>query len=323
MSNSSQLLQLELPIELNKQNINSIRNSSNSNNLKPFIKWVGGKTQLLQNLKERLPSNFAFTVKSYYEPFIGGGAFLFWLLKHFPHIKKIVINDANSALINTYRVIRDSPDKLLDLLSKMQNKYRSLSSEEERKSYFYRIRTLFNENATDNIERAALLIFLNRTCFNGLYRVNSRGHFNVPHGRYKNPQICDYDTIYADSNALNNVEILNVDFETAVQETDEHSFVYFDPPYRPLSITSSFCSYCEGGFDDSQQKRLADCCRSLHNKGVRWLLSNSDPKSLCPQDTFFDELYKGFNIQSVQASRMLNCDADKRGKLSELLISNY
>lgn len=290
---------------------------------KPFVKWVGGKGQLIPNLISRLPSNFDPSITTYIEPFIGGGAFLFWLLSHHMNFRRIIINDANTALINTYKVIRDMPEALINILSRMGTEYRSLNDENERKQYYYDRRQQFNSGKNTNLEQAACLIFLNKTCFNGLYRVNAHGEFNVPHGRYTNPLICDPDVIRADSGVLQNIEILNGDFANVLCKVDEHSFVYFDPPYRPLSETSSFCSYCEGGFDDNEQKRLADYCKTLDKKGVRWLLSNSDPKGLCPDDCFFDNLYSGFNIQSVQANRMLNANPKKRGKLSELLISNY
>lgn len=290
---------------------------------KPFVKWVGGKTQILQELISRLPRDFNDSVTTYIEPFIGGGAFLFWLLSHNKKFKHIIINDANKDLINTYKVVRDTPEELITILMDIKNEYISLSDEDSRKSYYYTRRELFNSRKTSNIEQAANLIFLNRTCFNGLYRVNAKGEFNVPHGRYSNPLICDTETIRADSMVLTKVEICNCDFAEMLNKADENSFIYFDPPYRPLSETSSFCSYCEGGFDDNEQRRLAECCRELNNRGIRWLLSNSDPKGLCPDDDFFVDLYKGFNIQSIQASRMLNANPNKRGKLSELLISNY
>ena len=301
----------------------SLLNSINDFRAKPFVKWVGGKTQILQELISRLPENFDNSNLTYIEPFVGGGAFLFWLLSHHKNFNRIIINDANTDLINTYKVIRDNPNELIQILSTIKNEYMNLNSEDSRKNYYYVKRELFNSGKTSYQEQAALLIFLNRTCFNGLYRVNAKGKFNVPHGRYTNPLICDIDTIQTDSIALTNVEIRNSDFADVLKEADKNSFIYFDPPYRPLSETSSFCSYCEGGFDDNEQRRLAECCRELDKKGIRWLLSNSDPKGLCPDDNFFEELYNGFNIQSIQASRMLNANPNKRGKLSELLISNY
>ena len=292
-------------------------------NAKPFIKWVGGKSQLIPALISRLPHDLDYGSTTYVEPFVGGGAFFFWLSSHGLKFKKVILNDANTALVNTYRTIRDMPEMLIQALMEIKDEYMSIKSEDDRKAYYYTKRNEFNSGKNTPLEHSARLIFLNRTCFNGLYRVNSKGCFNVPHGRYANPLICDPDTIRADSHALADVEIYNGDFAAALEALDEHSFIYFDPPYRPLSETSSFCSYCEGGFDDDEQRRLAECCRTLDAKGARWLLSNSNPKGICPGDDFFERLYQGFHIHSVQASRMLNSNPDKRGKLSELLISNF
>ena len=292
-------------------------------NAKPFVKWVGGKSQLIPALVSRLPRCLDHSTTTYIEPFVGGGAFFFWLVSHGQKFKKAILNDANPALIDAYRVIRDTPEKLIDVLKSFKDEYMSLKNEDERKVYYYAKRAAFNSGTISQIEQTAHLIFLNRTCFNGLYRVNSKGFFNVPHGRYANPLICDPDTIHADSKALADVEIRCGDFSAVLEASDENSFIYFDPPYRPLSETSSFCSYCEGGFDDNEQYRLAECCRKLDAKGARWFLSNSDPKGVCPEDDFFEKLYRGFHIQSVQASRMLNSNPARRGKLSELLISNF
>lgn len=292
-------------------------------NAKPFIKWVGGKSQLVSSLISRIPRDLNNKVTTYIEPFIGGGAFFFWLIAHGYIFQRVIINDANPALVNSYQVIRDMPEELIEALLKLKKEYMSLEHEDDRKTYYYSKRNDFNSGKGTPLEHAANLIFLNKTCFNGLYRVNSKGMFNVPHGRYLNPLICDPDTIRADSLALADVEICCGDFAEVLKTADKHCFIYFDPPYRPLSKTSSFCSYCEGGFDDNEQRRLADCCRTLDIKGARWLLSNSDPKGVCSDDDFFERLYQGFCIQSVQASRMLNSNPDKRGKLSELLISNY
>lgn len=292
-------------------------------NAKPFIKWVGGKSQLIPVLISRIPRDLNSKETTYIEPFIGGGAFFFWLIAHGYIFQRVIINDANPALVNSYQVIRDMPEELIKALLKLKKEYMSLENEDARKTYYYSKRSDYNSGKDTPLEHAAHLIFLNKTCFNGLYRVNSKGMFNVPHGRYSNPLICDPDTIRADSQALANVEIRCGDFAETLKAADKHCFVYFDPPYRPLSITSNFCSYCEGGFDDNEQRRLADCCRTLDVKSARWLLSNSDPKGVCPEDVFFERLYQGFHIQSVQANRMLNSNPDKRGKLSELLISNY
>lgn len=292
-------------------------------NAKPFIKWVGGKSQLIPSLISRLPNDLNYGSTTYIEPFVGGGAFFFWLSSHGLKFKKVILNDANPALVNAYRTIRDMPEKLIQSLMEIKDEYLSIKNEDGRKAYYYTKRNEFNSGNATPLEYSAHLIFLNRTCFNGLYRVNSKGFFNVPHGRYANPLICDPDTIRADSQALADVEIQCGDFADVIDAADERCFIYFDPPYRPLSETSSFCSYCEGGFDDDEQCRLAECCRALDARGGRWLLSNSDPKGICPDDDFFERLYQGFHIRSVQANRMLNVKPDKRGKLSELLISNF
>lgn len=304
--------------------MSSVRLNSDSSSAKPFVKWVGGKTQLLETLMQRLPADFTSTIATYIEPFVGGGAFLFCLLRSFQRsFKRVIINDANHSLITTYTIIRDNPSELIDALETIENGYYDCKNEDEKKAFYYQQRDNFNSEKQNSIEMASNFIFLNRTCFNGLYRVNSKGSFNVPHGRYARPLICDRKTIKADSMALENVDIINVDFTEAVSLADAQTFVYFDPPYRPLSVTSSFCSYSEDGFDDNDQRRLANCCRELDDKGTKWLLSNSDPKGMCPDDNFFDELYAGFNIQRVLASRMVNSNATKRGKIGELLISNY
>lgn len=294
---------------------------------KPFLKWVGGKTQLLQDLVDRLPSDFDLSVNTYIEPFVGGGAFLFWILQNKPNISHVIINDSNSDLINAYLTIQKCCDDLLDELLNLEKIYYAFNDEIQRKAFFLSQREVFNKTLVKplsvQIKKTALLIFLNRTCFNGLYRVNSKGQFNVPFGRYTNPCICNSETIKADSLLLQNVEIRNSDFEQIIDDVTSSCFLYLDPPYRPLNATSSFCNYTKGGFDDSEQTRLSLFCRNLDKKKARWMLSNSDPKGKNPTDTFFDVLYKGFNIQSVQASRMLNSNPQKRGKLGELLITNY
>ena len=294
---------------------------------KPFLKWVGGKTQLLPELEARLPDDFALTVRVYAEPFVGGGALLFHLLSKGLRPERIVVNDSNPDLANAWRVVQRHADALFEALARFETDYRGLPDESAKRSFYLGVRCSFNAGTSttesEDVARAAELFFLNRTCFNGLYRVNAKGLFNVPFGKYANPTICDEETIRVASLALEGVEILSRDFADAVADAAPDWFVYFDPPYRPLSSTSSFCDYTQGGFDDDEQRRLASLCRSLDAKGARWLLSNSDPKGTNPDDTFFDELYAGFEIRGVRASRMLNANPEKRGKLGELLISNY
>ena len=297
------------------------------NEPRPFLKWVGGKTQLLPELEARLPQDFAEMVRVYAEPFVGGGALLFHLLSKGLHPGRIVINDSNVDLANAYRVVQSSVDDLIEELDRLQNAYGQCPDETSRREFYLSIRSDYNVGIMDRIahpvRRTAQLLFLNRTCFNGLYRVNAKGSFNVPFGRYTNPRICDEETLREDAVALTGVEIRAGDFADAVSKADSGWFVYFDPPYRPLSLTSSFCDYTQDGFGDTEQRRLAAIGRDLHSRGARWLLSNSDPKGTNPGDTFFDDLYAGFDIRSVQASRNLNANPEKRGKLGELLISNY
>ena len=240
--------------------------------------------------------------------------------------EEVYISDVNAELINTYKVIRDNCEELISSLRIMQETYLPLN-EEERRAYFGEMRTRFNYLKTDTennqIETAALFIFLNRTCFNGLYRVNSKNEFNVPVGRYKNPAILNEQNLKNISAALKNVRIICGDFRESLSFIDENTFVYLDPPYRPLSVTASFTSYAKDEFDDESQKALAEFVREIDAKGARILLSNSDPKNTCPEDNFFDDLYAGFSIKRISASRMINSKAEKRGKINELLISNY
>lgn len=294
---------------------------------KPFLKWAGGKGQLLSQLEQHLPDDLKEKEFTYFEPFVGGGAMLFYMLQRFPNIKRAVINDINSYLITAYRVIRDSSIELIERLAELEKCYYDLNEDEAKKSFFLEARAIFNENNLDEIDRTKYLIFLNRTCFNGLYRVNAKGKFNVPFGRYLHPTICNKDVLKADSQLLNQVEvvILNGDYEqTSKYLSDGLNFFYFDPPYRPLDSTSSFNSYAKEEFNDVEQIRLRDFCAKLNQKPkIKWMLSNSDCSARNPEDTFFEELYCDFNINRVQASRAINANPKKRGKLTELLIKNY
>ncbi|MBN1927382.1 MAG: DNA adenine methylase [Prolixibacteraceae bacterium] len=290
---------------------------------KPFIKWVGGKTQLIESIEKALPKNFSeLNNVTYIEPFVGGGAVLFWILQQYPNITKAVINDINADLTTAYKTIKDTPAELVHFLQKIQDKYLPLS-ENKRKEYYLNKREKFNTKTLDPVENTALFIFLNRTCFNGLYRVNSKGLFNVPFGRYANPKICDKQTIFADSELLQKVEILTGDFEETMKYASNNSFFYFDPPYKPLSETSSFNSYAKDEFNDHEQIRLRDFCRKIDGHGHTFILSNSDVKGKNQTDDFFDDLYKQFFIRRVYATRMVNANAEKRGKLTELLITNH
>jgi len=291
---------------------------------KPFLKWAGGKTQLIEQIRQNLPKEL-FTQKfTYIEPFVGSGAMLFWVMNNYPNVEKVVINDINEDLINTYKVIKSTPVELVLILQELQNEYYSFGDNQEaKKEYYLEKRTLYNLRTSNNIEQAALFIFLNRTCFNGLYRVNSKNEFNVPMGNYKNPTICDKENILAISEVLQKVEILCGDYQQTLEYANKNSFFYFDPPYKPLSQTSSFNSYAKDTFDDEEQMRLQNFCRKLDDLGYHWMLSNSDVKGYNPDDIFFDDLYKDFQIQRVEAKRSINADPSKRGKITELLITNY
>ena len=291
---------------------------------KPFVKWAGGKGQLIPQLEALFPADLA-TQKdlTYVEPFVGGGAMVFFMLTKYPNIQRVIINDFNQDLVNVYKVVRDEPHALIECLYAFQNEYRACSTGAARKEYYLRQRTSYNARSAGSVKMAALFIFLNRTCFNGLYRVNSKGLYNVPFGKAVNPLICDTETILADSALLKNVEILQGDFEGVYEHVRGKAFFYFDPPYRPLPNTPSFTAYSKDGFNDEQQRRLARFCRKLDADGHQWLQSNSDPANTDPADKFFEELYRGFDIQKVSASRMINSKADGRGKITELAIRNY
>lgn len=286
---------------------------------KPFIKWVGGKGQLIEQLDALLPSDFdKLEDVTYIEPFVGGGAMFFYMLQRYPHIKHAIINDINQNLTNCYWAVKDFPEQLIKSLSIIESEYLALQNDEERRSFFMKCRDSYNGKKNDFIENATLFIFLNKTCFNGLYRVNKKGLFNVPFGKYKNPKICDSETIRKDSELLQKVEILNGDFEKTFGYAKGNTFFYFDPPYRPLSNTSSFTDYTKDSFNDDSQVRLKKFCDRINNDGYKFMLSNSDGK-----DSFFDTLYSNYEIDRVFASRCINSNGQKRGKLSEILVHNY
>ena len=288
---------------------------------KPFIKWVGGKSQLLDEIREKYPSK----IEKYCEPFVGGGAVLLDVLSRF-HPKEVLINDINKELINTYYQIKNNVESLVSKLSEIQTIYHN-HTPEENKDFFYEKRTRYNElkvngNESENLEKAVLFIFLNKTCFNGLYRVNSKGLFNVPFNNAKKPILCDEENLRNCSNLLQNVEMKVGDYKGCESFIDDKTFVYIDPPYRPLSQTAAFTSYSENGFSDKEQIELGNFITEISNKGAMVLASNSDPKNANVNDNFFDDLYSHFEIERVSASRMINSNASKRGAINELLISN-
>lgn len=290
---------------------------------KPFLKWAGGKTQLITEIEKSLPYEITNKNFTYIEPFVGSGAVLFWMLNNFPNLKKAVINDINEDLINTYRTIASRPKELISILQVLQNEFHGLEGkDEQKKEYYYQKRELYNTRKEEQSGQSALFIFLNRTCFNGLYRVNRKNEYNVPMGSYKRPTICDKENILAVSQALQKVEILCGDYQETLCHSDNNTLFYFDPPYKPLSETSSFNSYAKEDFNDSEQIRLRDFCQKLDVLNHSWILSNSDVKGKDENDNFFDELYSDFNIQRVDARRSINANPEKRGALKELLITN-
>ena len=269
--------------------------------MKPVLKWVGGKTKLLPEIQKRVPE-----FKTYYEPFIGGAAVLLSLQP-----KKAVVSDANGELINMYQVIKDSPDELIADLQKHKND----------EDYFYQIRGLDRTDDYNNlspVEKASRIIFLNKTCYNGLFRVNSKGELNAPFGRYKNPFICDADNIHALSDYFNTAKIkfLNKDFEKTVKTAKEGDFVYFDPPYDPISDTAAFTGYAKNGFDRVDQARLKECCDALNEKGVKFLLSNS-------ATDFIKDFYSEYIVDIIQAPRAISCKGDGRKAVDEVLVRNF
>lgn len=248
---------------------------------------------------------------------------LFYMLQHYPNINHAIINDINPDLITCYRTVRDDPNELIASLQDIENTYLSLNTEEARKEFFMVVRNRYNEKNLDPIENTTKFFFLNKTCFNGLYRVNKKGLFNVPFGRYSNPTICNPETILKDSELLQRVEILNGDFEETFKYAQGNTLFYFDPPYRPLSDTSSFNNYAKEAFNDDAQIRLKKYCDRINDAGFKFMLSNSDVKSVNGEDNFFDVLYAAYQIERVLASRSINSNPNKRGKLTEILVRNY
>ena len=291
---------------------------------KPFIKWVGGKSQLIEQLDAQLPADFGnWDNVTYIEPFVGGGAMLFYLLQRYPNIQHAVINDINQDLVICYKTVRDSLGLLIESLKDIEKTYLSLQTEEKRKDFFMAARERYNEKGLDPIENTTKFFFLSRTCFNGLYRVNKKGLFNVPFGKYANPTICDPNTLRKDSELLQRVEILTGDFEDTFDYANGNTFFYFDPPYRPLSDTSSFNDYTKEAFNDDAQIRLKKYCDKINESGYKFMLSNSDCKGKDEKDNFFDMLYEAYQIERVWASRSINSNPNKRGKLTEILVHNY
>ncbi|MGI2747628.1 DNA adenine methylase [Bacillus cytotoxicus] len=301
---------------------------------KPFIKWAGGKRQLLSQFDDLYPNKLKTNnIKRYIEAFIGGGAVFFELISRYD-FEEVILNDINKDLILSYIVIKHNVEELIMELRALKNQFMSLEQEQQ-SEMFYNIRKNFNLNkhkvdydtaintaelCSEHILQASYFLFLNKTCFNGLYRENRSGEFNVPFGKYKNPSILDEDNMRNVNKALKNVTLKCGDFTKLLPFIDENTFVYMDPPYRPLNVTSSFKSYSKGDFNDEDQKRLAEWFKEASTTGACLMLSNSNPKNTNSDDNFFEELYKGFNIIEVFASRAINSKASGRGAISELVI---
>lgn len=271
---------------------------------RPFLKWAGGKTQLLKDLEKFFPKQFS----TYYEPFLGGGAVFFHLVENRPPFKAI-LSDLNEELINTFGVVKDRVEDLITLLKIHKTKYKR-----EPKEYYYRIRELELEDA---VERAVRLVFLNKTCYNGLYRVNKEGKFNVPFGKYKNPEIYDPENLRTVSQVLrfSRAELVAQDYQEATKNARKGDFIYFDPPYQPVSSTASFTGYTNAGFSFEEQKRLGNWFRELDGRECQILLSNSDTKEV-------RDIYEGYHIKTVAAMRAISCKGDRRGGHTELTICN-
>lgn len=305
--------------------------------ISPIIKWAGGKKKLAPLIEQTISQKINLNeVETYIEPFAGGASFFLHLATKY-HFKRQVIMDINPELINLYIQVRDNLQPLLTGLANIQNEYNDLSDTNElseKKEYFYKVRTNFNkylllqQNEITEIEieqkilQAVRFIFLNKTDFNGLYRVNSKGTFNVPFGQRKHLNLFDRENLLNFSNLLQNTEILLGDYQDTLEFADKHSFFYFDPPYRPLSDSASFTSYAKSSFNDDSQVELANFVKNITNRQSHFALSNSDPHQSDPDDNFFDDLYSDFNIQRIQATRMISARSKGRGNVSELLIIN-
>lgn len=293
-----------------------------SNKLKPFVKWAGGKSQLVPEIADRLPD--MSTIETYVEPFVGGGAMLFYILENCPHIK-CVINDINKDLINLYQMVKFSPVHFISDLKELEVAYNWLPSDKERERFYYDLREFYNSESFYNYEltmQAAVFLALNKLGFNGLYRLNKVGEFNVPWGKRKELNICNQEWIYKSSRALANVRIMCGDYSMTEIYASAKVLFYLDPPYKPLDTKKSKLNqYTSSGFNDAQQEKLKRFCDKIGDKGSKLILSDSDTS-----DGYFNRLYGNgdvYKIDKVEARRAINCKGDKRGKISELIITNY
>lgn len=298
---------------------------------KPFVKWAGGKGKLLKTLEQHLPADFAQQEAiTYIEPFVGGGAMLFHMLEAHPNINRVIINDINPELMACYTQVKTEPQNLIDELHHLETEFYAIEDMEARRSFFYGIRDAYNDlkahpnNIFEEITKAAYFIFLNRTCFNGLYRENNHGNFNVPFGRYANPKICNAESLMTCHTALQNVEILCGNYQNVLAHIrpEEYNFFYFDPPYRPLLGANNFKDYTQFEFEDQQQNELHDFCDQVRALGARVMLSNSDSE-IEPGVNFFAQLYHDYNFHQIMAPRVINAFAAQRVPQREVLITNY
>nr|WP_052646690.1 DNA adenine methylase [Spirulina subsalsa] len=295
---------------------------------KPFLKWVGGKTQLINEIDQMISYQISQHKElTYVEPFVGGGAVLFHVLSKFSQIKNIVINDINLNLISAYKLIREDCQNLISLLTNIEQDYYSLDSIEAQQEFYLAKREEFNQEPKDTqfglLTQTALMLFLNKTCFNGLYRVNKKGQFNVPFGKYKQPNICHTNNLISVHKNLQKVKILQGDFEQTLKYAQPPTLFYLDPPYKPIKSTSAFTSYSSERFNDEDQVRLKQFCDQIHSNGHYFVLSNSDVKNFNQENTFFDDLYEHYKIKRVKARRSINSKGDGRGELFELLVTNF
>ena len=313
--------------------LNTIEETNKSlKEAKPFLKWVGGKTKLLSEIESRLPEDIKEgKIKTYIEPFIGGGAVFFYMLSKYK-FDNLIISDINKELILTYKVIKNNVEELISILEDNDEKYNSLSSLEEKQEFYNSIKNEFNKEkdilnydsiGENEIKHASFMIFLNKSCFNGLYRENKKGEFNVPFGKKEILNSFNRDNMLSINKALKDVTILNGDFEKVKKYIDKDTFIYMDPPYRPLKDKKSFKNYSKEEFNDDTQIRLNEFCKYINETGAKFMESNSDPKNTDEEDIFFDELYNDFNIERIKAARSVNSKGDRRGKISEIIIKNY
>lgn len=297
--------------------------STNFTGLKPFLKWAGGKTSMLPALRQYLPIGLCNIGKydCYVEPFVGGGGTAFYVIGDSVDNKKIVINDSNKDLINCYTCVRDNTNEIISILKDFEKDYISVKKENQREKYRY-YRSLFNSDGVNPVESAALLILLNKTCFNGLYAVNKNGKFNAAWGVYKNTQLFDYDVIRADGEKLKSVEIMFGDYKMTERFSGERTFYYLDPPYRPLYKTSSFVLYTKDRFEDNEQIELSKFVNRISENGSKFALSNSDGNFADVKNDFIDSLYSKYKIHRVSSKRCIGAAQSNKRNVGEIIVTN-